>query len=346
MDEVSDHGGSLGRAESLFPDAPQPWLDLSTGINPHSYPLPDLAASAFRRLPEDTRLDALAVVAANAYGAPSPAHVAAAPGTQMLLPLVAGLVAPGRAAVLSPTYAEHARAAALAGHEVAETPDFGSLGDADLAVIVNPNNPDGRICRRADLVELAARLHARGGLLVVDEAFMDVGPQAESLGPDAQREGLVVLRSFGKFYGLAGVRLGFALASRQVAEQLRARLGPWAVSGPTLEIGLAALADESWRARMRRQLGEEAQRLDALLSAAGLRVAGGTDLFRFLKIDAARDLFRTLGESGILTRVFEWDARALRIGLPGGAAEFARLAAALERFAAAPDLLASHDAAE
>src|SRR6185312_16927511 len=170
-----DHGGSLGRAKALFPHAPEPFVDLSTGINPHSYPLFDLPATALLRLPEQARLRELTAVAAAAYGAPSPANVMVAPGTQILLPQVALRVKPGRAMVLGPTYAEHARAAAIAGHKLHEVESFEALAEADLAVVVNPNNPDGRVIEREKLLALADKLRARGGLLVVDEAFMDVG---------------------------------------------------------------------------------------------------------------------------------------------------------------------------
>src|SRR5690606_28422021 len=154
-------------------------------------------------------------------GAPSPDHVVAAPGTQILLPMVMGLVGPGRAAVLSPTYAEHARAARIAGHAVVETGDTAVLADADLAVVVNPNNPDGSISTRGAILDLADQMKAKGGLLVFDEAFMDVGPVQESLCADVEDLPIVVLRSCGKLYGLAGVRLGFAVASRAVAGRLR-----------------------------------------------------------------------------------------------------------------------------
>ena len=331
MDEVTDHGGSLSRAARLFPDAPLPWLDLSTGINPHSYPVGEIPASVFQRLPEESRLRTLEETAARAYGVPSNGSVVAAPGTQILLPLVAGLVAPGRAAVLSPTYAEHRRAAAIAGHDVAETSDIEALGGADLAVLVNPNNPEGRIVPRDTLLALAADMHRRGGLLVVDEAFMDVGPQEESLAPHAATGGVIVLRSFGKFYGLAGVRLGFALGAATSIARIRSMLGPWAVSGPALEIGISALEDEDWRADMQRRLAGDAAALDALLVRRGLEVAGGTSLYRFVRSPGAGEIFQELGRCGILVRAFEHDERALRFGLPGSAADFARLDAALER---------------
>ncbi len=332
-----DHGGSLGRARALFPNAPEPFVDLSTGINPHSYPLFEIHATAFTRLPEAAQAQELAAVAARAYRAPSAGNVVAAPGTQVLLPRVASLVAPGRALVLGPTYAEHARAARIAGHEVVETRHFSALADADVAVVVNPNNPDGRVISRAELLDLAGRLRARGGLLVVDEAFMDVGPQAESLAGDVAQGGIVVLRSFGKFFGLAGIRLGFALAHKTLAERLDAQLGPWAVSGPALDYGIRALADTGWQDGMRERLAGDAARLDALLARHGAPVTGGTSLYRFLEFEGAGSLFRTLGEHGVLLRHFADRPHALRAGLPACQEEWQRLEAALASWARTRD---------
>ena len=331
-DVVTDHGGSLGRADALFPGAPKPWVDLSTGINPHSYPLFDLPATAFSRLPEESRARELAALAATIYGAPGAANVTPAPGTQILLPLVMALVAPGRAKVLSPTYAEHRRAAALIGHAASETTDFDELFDADLAIVVNPNNPDGRVLPRADLLRLARHMEGKGGLLVVDEAFMDVGPTDESVAGDVAIGSLVVLRSFGKFFGLPGVRLGFVIANEAIAARLAGQLGPWAVSGPTLEYGLRALADREWQAAMRRRLAKGATRLDALLAEHGIPVAGGTTLFRFIRLREAASLFDALGRNGILVRNFSHMLDALRFGLPADDAEFARLGRALAKW--------------
>lgn len=324
-----DHGGSLGRARTLFPQAPEPFVDLSTGINPHSYPLFDVPATALLRLPEQARADELAAIAAAAYGAPSPANVASAPGTQILLPRVYALAKPGRATVLGPTYAEHARAARIAGHHVTEVSDFGALGDADLAIVVNPNNPDGRVASRRDLLELATRLKAGGGLVVVDEAFMDAGPREESLAGDVEQGGLVVLRSFGKFFGLAGLRLGFALADRATVARLAGDFGPWAVSGPALEYGIKALADVRWQQEMRKRIGEEAARLDGLLARHGVEVTGGTPLYRHMDFPEAGALFRALGRQGIVLRHFEDRPNVLRAGLPGSDDEWQRLEAAL-----------------
>jgi cobalamin biosynthetic protein CobC len=326
---VEDHGGSLGRARRLFPLAPEPWVDLSTGINPHSYPLFDLPATAFTRLPEPGRAAHLCAVAAQAYGVSSAACVVAAPGTQMLLPQVMRLVPPGRAKVLGPTYAEHARAASLAGHQVVEVRDFGELYGADIAIVVNPNNPDGRTIERPALLDLAARLADKGGLLVVDEAFMDVGPIVASVSGDAGIPGLVVLRSFGKFFGMAGIRLGFALSNQKVTGRISSDLGPWAVSGPALEIGIRALADIAWQDVMRGRLAGDAARLDGVLERAGASIAGGTSLYRFVELAGAPRLFTLLGQAGVLVRNFSWNASVLRIGLPADEAAWRRLEEAL-----------------
>jgi cobalamin biosynthetic protein CobC len=341
--EISDigvasllHGGDLAAARRWFPGAPEPFIDLSTGINPHSYPLPQMSHEVFARLPEPVALERLAATAARVYGASGPDHVVPAPGTQILLPSVLALVPPERAAVLGPTYAEHARLARLVGHLTTEVTEFDGLRDADLAVVVNPNNPDGRIVSKDALLALADEKRQRGGLLVIDEAFMDVASAALSLGPEVGRGHIVVLRSFGKFYGLAGLRLGFALAAPELAARLRATLGPWAVAGPAIAAGQAALSDGAWAEAMRDRLADDAARLDRMLADAKLEIVGGTSLFRLARTAAANALFEHLGRAGILVRGFPEALAWLRFGLPGTEEGWQRLAAALADFAGRP----------
>lgn len=324
------HGGNLAKARALFPEAPEPWIDLSTGINPHSYPHSPIPANVFARLPEPDVAQRLKEIAARAYGAPSSAHIAAGPGTQILLPIVAGLVSGRKAAVLSPTYAEHARAAKLAGFEITETGELDHLAEADLAVVVNPNNPTGRIVPKADLLSLAATMRAKGGLLVVDEAFMDVS-DAESVAAMVDEGGLLVLRSFGKFYGMAGLRLGFAISHPQVVARIEDRLGPWAVSGPALHVASEALADTVWQDRMRDSLKADMARLDNLFASKDIAIFGGTSLFRLVRDPRARALFHHLGSRGIITRRFDERPDDLRIGLPGDGG-WPRLEDALKSF--------------
>jgi cobalamin biosynthetic protein CobC len=326
------HGGDLAAARELFPGAPEPFLDLSTGINPNPYPVPQLASDLWTKLPAPEALSRLAAIAAEAYGAPSSAHVTVAPGTQILMALAVGLVPPGRALVLRPTYAEHARMARLAGHQVVEISDVDALAEAELAIVVNPNNPDGRVVAKETLLAIADRLLRHGGLLIVDEAFMDIGPEGASLGDEAARGNIVVLRSFGKFFGLAGLRLGFALASTDLATALAASIGPWPVSGAALAIGEAALADTAWRTSTRDSLAGSAQRLDAMLTNVKLEIVGGTALFRLARSAAAPELFQHLGLAGIFTRRFAEESSWLRFGLPGDEGQWQRLSAALDSF--------------
>jgi len=323
------HGGDLDAARRLFPDAPQPFLDLSTGVNPHSYPFAQLPSDVFTQLPQPEAAARLAEIAATTYGAPHAGTVAIAPGSQILMMLIAGLVPVRRAAVVGPTYGEHARVARFAGHDVTEVSDVGEIGDAALAVVVNPNSPDGRIVSKDALFDLAARMQERRGLLVVDEAFMEAGPEAASLSDQVERANVVVLRSFGKFYGLPGLRLSFALAESNIVKRLNAALGPWPVSGAALAIGANALADTDWQRRTRKSLEEAAERLDDLLQAARLKIAGGTALFRLVRDDDAEALFAQLGRKGIFVRHFPERKSWLRFGLPGGEDEWQRLSASL-----------------
>ena len=324
-----EHGGDLHAAREMFPGAVESFLDLSTGINPQPYPLPQLSVDLAERLPEPADLAALKEIAAKAYGAPSPAHVVAGPGSQILLAQTAFLLARGRASVLAPTYSEHARGAELAGHNVVEVAEVGQLAESRIAIVVNPNNPDGRIIGRDALLGLADRLRRRGGLLLVDEAFMDVGPYGVSVADETGRGNIVVLRSFGKFYGLAGLRLSFALASPEIAGRIAAALGPWPVSGAALAVGRAALADADWREKARGLLAQAVLRLETLLAKAGLEIVGGTFLFRLVRTKDAAELFQRLGQAGIIVRRFAEHPSWLRFGLPGTEAEWQRLGAAL-----------------
>jgi cobalamin biosynthetic protein CobC len=328
------HGGDLGRARALFSEAPQPWIDLSTGINPIPYPLPALPLSLWQRLPVADDEAALLAAARKAYRVPVDAGIVAAPGTQILIDLlprvVPDLIRAGPVGVLGPTYAEHALAWRKMGASVVEADSLAQAADAATVVVVNPNNPDGRLLSVSDLTALAARCAARGGLLVVDEAFCDFTPEA-SLIP-ALPPATLVLRSFGKTYGLAGVRLGFAIGEADLVSALRDAMGPWAVAGPALAIGAQALADAEWRAQAGAARAADAARLDALLAPRG-EIIGGTALFRLLATPDAPALFAHLGRRGLYVRRFQADPTRLRFGLPGDAPGWARLEAALACFA-------------
>jgi cobalamin biosynthetic protein CobC len=323
------HGGDISAARRRFPNATLPWIDLSTGINPIPYPVGVIAPDAWARLPEPSAQAALESAARAAYGVTSTASVVAAPGTQALLQWLPKIVPARRVGVLGFTYAEHEKCWLDAGAEVStvDTPD--ELTAFDAGVVVNPNNPDGRIVPPDILVTIAEQLARRDGLLIIDEAFMDVRDRRDSVAPILPPAGAVVLRSFGKIYGLAGLRLGFVAASPQLGARLRGALGPWPVGGPAIEIGCRALGDAAWLDATRTRLREAAERLDQLLRSAGFGIAGGTALFRLASHPEAARWFEQLAGAGILTRPFHSRPGWLRFGLPGEAAQWERLEAAL-----------------
>ena len=315
------HGGDLGAVRRRHPTAPQPWIDLSTGINPRPYPVGELPADAWARLPSHDAERALIAAAATRYRCPA-GQLVAAPGTQALIQILPRLVAPSRVAILGPTYAEHELCWRRHGHDVAIVADL-ERTNADVVVVVNPDNPTGRLLPPRALHGLAAKL------VVVDESFVDLLPAEASVAGDVP-DNAVVLRSFGKTYGLAGVRLGFAIAPATRAARLREELGPWAVSGPALSIGTAALCDEPWLRATMADLAADAGTLDALLVSAGFTILGGTTLFRLASHSRAPDLVETLARQGIHVRAFADQPTWLRFGLPADAAGFRRLSEALQ----------------
>jgi cobalamin biosynthesis protein CobC len=323
------HGGALEVARKLAPRAPEPWIDLSTGINPHAYPLPDLEPAAWSRLPESGALAKLEAAAARRYGV-RVGSVVAGPGSQALIHALAHISPHGEVGALWPTYSGFAAAFADRGARIINAKRLKDMDVLDVAIVVNPNNPDGRIIPRDDLLALHEGLARRGAVLIVDEAFADFGGEGESLAPTLPASSAVVLRSFGKAYGLAGLRLGFALASPDIVPSLRAALGPWPVSGPAIAIGVRALADSDWLRAMRARLGKDATRLDALLLRAGWGVIGGTRLFRLAAREDARAVFERLLAAGILARPFAEAPDRLRFGIPGDQNAWERLATALQ----------------
>ncbi|MEW5824960.1 MAG: threonine-phosphate decarboxylase CobD [Pseudomonadota bacterium] len=323
------HGGRLREAARRYGRPPEDFLDLSTGINPLGWPVPPLDEVHLRRLPEDD--DGLIEVAAGYYGS-APDHLLALPGSQAGILLLPRLRPPCRVGVLARSYAEHAHAWRMAGHTLIELDTLEAAHALDVLVLVNPNNPDGRCWNRDTLLALHAKQAARGGWLVVDEAFIDAAPR-HSLAGETVRPGLFVLRSTGKFFGLAGLRTGFLLARPPALARARAALGPWTLAGPSRVLTRAALADHAWQADTRIRLMRDAARLAGLLTRHGLPPQGGTALFQWLRHPEAPALHESLAQGGVLTRLFEArdteDTPSLRFGLPGREPDWQRLAEVL-----------------
>lgn len=325
-----EHGGRLRRAAERYGRPLAQWLDLSTGISALMYPLPALDSADWQRLPEED--DGLEAAARQCYGAQSLLPVA---GSQAAIQILPQLLPAQSVAILAPSYAEHAHHWQLAGHRLHPFADWTEL-EARLpycavVVMVQPNNPTGWHAGRERLLALHRRLRARGGLLVVDEAFIDPTPQ-RSLADCSHRDGLVVLRSLGKFYGLAGARVGFVCAAPALLATLRERLGPWPLSGPSRAVARAALSDRVWQVRARRRLRQDSMRLAHLLGLHGLRPDGGTALFQWVRCDDAAVRHDRLARLGVLTRLYEAPA-ALRVGLPGSPDAWRTLAQALAQSA-------------
>ena len=322
-----EHGGNLREAIAGSDRLAEDWIDLSTGINPHAYPAPALPAHAWHRLPEPS--PALDAAARAYYRAPA---VLAVAGTQAAIQALPHLVGSGRVVVSAPSYAEHAHAWRRGGHAVREVPYEhldAALGACEIMVVCNPNNPTGACIAPEVLLRWAVRLAARGGWLVVDEAFGDTDPDL-SVAAHSGEPGLIVLRSVGKFFGLAGLRLGFVAAHEALLSRLQAVLGPWCVSGPAQEIGCAALVDTAWQRGMRAQLTGEGARLYDLLATHAIR-ASGTALFQWwwCSPGQAAAMRQHMAAHGIWVRFFSGGAGGIRIGLPPYEAAWQRLAAAL-----------------
>jgi cobalamin biosynthetic protein CobC len=323
------HGGDLEYATAVHGLPAEGWLDLSTGVSPFPYPMASIDVAALNRLPAGDALATLLGAARDAYGAGPSVAIVATPGSEIALRLLP-LVAPaGVVAIVSPTYGSHPEAWHSAGRKVTVVYGIDAVPpDATVVVVANPNNPDGRVYEPRALSDLAERLSRRGGLLLVDEAFADLVPDA-SLVPFLDGTGAVVLRSFGKFFGLPGLRLGFVIGPSALATPLASLMGDWPVSTPALTVGQLALGDRAWQAAARIRLAKEARRLWELLVGYGLSILGGTNLFVLVEDRGAGNLHDRLAERGIWTRVFAEAPHWIRIGLPADDAGFMRLDRAL-----------------
>jgi cobalamin biosynthetic protein CobC len=325
-----EHGGNLRAAIRRYGGTD--WIDVSTGINPHGYPAPAIAPDAWRRLPEPD--PALVRAACDYYGAPQLLPVAGTQAAIQALPrLRAELAGPARVTVAAPSYAEHAHHWSRHGHamrEVAYDALDAALAGSDVVVVVNPNNPTGATVAPERLLQWADALASRGGWLVVDEAFGDTA-RTLSVAGQVGHPGLVVLRSVGKFFGLAGLRLGFVGAEAPLLAALDDLLGPWAVSGPAQDIALAALRDRGWQQATQARLARDGARMRVLLAGHGI-AAFGTPLFQWWAEPRAEAFHEHMARRAIWVRLFPGAARGIRIGLPGNDTEWRRIEQALHEW--------------
>ncbi|QOZ53987.1 threonine-phosphate decarboxylase [Bradyrhizobium sp. CCBAU 53338] len=316
---MREHGGNLDLAQQRFGGRADDWIDLSTGINRLPYPVGEISAHHWQALPSRSEIEALHQAARHAYRTSAP--VVAMGGAQAAIQLLPQLAPRGRACILAPTYNEYVPVLSAAGWEVEEVREPGALAGAELAIVVNPNNPDGRRHAPKDLLSLLPRV----GRLVIDESFVDAIPEL-SLASEADRPGLLILRSFGKFYGLAGLRLGFAIGHAADIAKLAAASGPWPLSGAAIAIGCRALRDDTWAGATSARLVRDCARLDDMVRSQGWRLVGGAPLFRLYETPDALAAQEKLARGQIWSRVFAQNPAWLRLGLPGSEAEWLRLA--------------------
>ncbi len=330
MNEIR-HGGALDRAIAAYGGRRADWLDLSTGINPVPYPVPEIPAQIWHRLPDESLMQDCLEAARVYYGVPEGAVIVAAPGTQAIIQKLPHLVTQQTVSIQGSTYEEYVRVFRDAGWRYREHVSLESRplhGGANTGVCVSPDNPSGAITSQDDILRVAAQCERDGGFLVVDEAFADAVDGSSAAGK-AGLPGLVILKSFGKFFGLAGIRLGFAVGDDKLIARLEDLLGPWAAPGPALHIGAKALRDGRWIAETRTRLKRDAMRLRATLETAGLEMVGATGLFVLVRHGRAGNVAHALAQRHILVRAFDYNAHWLRFGLPADAAGFERLARAL-----------------
>lgn len=311
-----DHGGRLDAAAAQYGGVRGDWIDLSTGINPEPYPVADIPRHAWTQLPDTTATEAFTAAARRHWECPSDVALLAVPGLSSAIALIPWLVPPAQVRISEPTYNEHAAAFRAAGWEVV------SDDAAKARVVVHPNNPDGRWFDKSETT---------AALSVIDESFCETAPE-RSLIDLATRPGTLVLKSFGKFWGLAGLRLGAVIGDPGLVGKLADRLGPWPVSGPALAVGALALADRGWTEATKDRLADDAQRLDRAVLATGATLTGGTPLFRLYDHPRATDLHEHLARHQIWTRRFPWSETALRLGMPP-VQDWGRVEMALARFA-------------
>jgi cobalamin biosynthesis protein CobC len=323
------HGGALDEAVSKYGGTRDSWLDFSTGINPSSIEIPDFSPQLWQKLP-DTNLEQATIEAARRfYNVPINAGIVAASGSQAFIQLYPYLIQSKNAVVLGPTYEEHAHVLGLSGKNVRYENTFKAIEFNDkIVVVVNPNNPDGRVISVDALLFMASTLSQRGGILVVDEAFCDCDPAA-SVAPFAGMEGLLVLKSFGKFFGVPGARLGFAIGAPSVIDFLTAMIGPWAVSSPALALACHAFNNSEAIDLIRVQLKNQRTVTENILTKSGLHLVGGTDLFILVRHFQASFIHKKLCEHHILVRNFSYQADWLRFGLPKSLLEAERLSESL-----------------
>lgn len=308
-----NHGGRLNRAVKKFNIPIENWIDLSTGINPNHWPIPNIPDKCFTRLPEDD--DGLVEAARKYYQADNLLPVAGSQSVIQLLPL---LREKSKVAVPDIGYAEHAHQWQTAGHEIIfyKTSNLDNIvNDVDVLIIINPNNPTGEIVTQKQLLAWHKILQSKQGWLIVDEAFADA-EEIPSIVNMSHQSGLIVLRSIGKFFGMAGVRSGFVFAEKNLLKEINEKLGPWVLTGVSRYVTTMALLDNEWILNSKQALNQTSDSMhDLILGCSGV-TPSGTKLFKTIVHVQAEEIFELFAMQGVLVRLLD-NKKGIRFGMPG-----------------------------
>ena len=325
------HGGQLLSIAEQYNIPAEQWLDLSTGIAPYHYPIPSIPSSVWTQLPQAN--SALLASAATYYKCPALLPINGSQSVIQRLPQLylhekpsgvnssLGVVRqPSAISVYLPAkgYKEHEKAWRKTGVNIIyyhDIPSAGQLNKHCVVVLINPNNPTGELVSKARVLALLQAVKQRQGLLIVDEAFMDAVQADQSVIAYTQCEHLIVLRSVGKFFGLAGLRLGFVAACDEWLAAIAAEQGPWSVSGPAQYVGQKALNDTTWQQQQRLRLRSQSLRLSQLLKSVFNVQSKGTALFQTIHLANAENIYDKLCRQAVYVRLTD-DERALRFGIP------------------------------
>jgi len=296
-----EHGGKLDHHLDLYGGDRSDWIDLSTGINNSPYPIPKIPKWVWECLPDERLNENFKDAARDFWKVPKSAEITTANGTSPIISILPSIFRRGNIDIYHPTYNEYKAAFTKSGWKI-------SKNNASARVLVNPNNPDGKYWSSTDIL-------SNDKLTIVDESFCDLTPE-KSLIKFSDQPGVVVLKSFGKFWGLAGLRLGCAIAAPKTLKKLQSMLGPWPASGPALFIGVKALNDKNWANNNVKKLDNLASKFDDILLKNSIHIMGGTSLFRLIKIKNAEKMKNYFAQNHILIRTFSYSNEIARIGIP------------------------------
>jgi cobalamin biosynthetic protein CobC len=324
------HGGQLNNVAKLFKRPLNEWLDLSTGISPISYPIPSIPQIIWQQLPQTS--NGLIEAAKRYYGT---GNIITTSGSQAVIARLPSLYLnytkrlPNKIDVWLPVvgYKEHERSWHDAGFNIKRyqnLPTFKDLKLNAIVVVINPNNPTGELHQQHTLKALLKTVESLSGWLIIDEAFMDVITPNQTLIDLSTNKHLFVLRSIGKFFGLAGIRIGFLSAHSMWLLKLQQLSSPWEVNGPAQFIAEQALKDHTWQSAQRKTLIALSIKLEMLLTETfadstnnclkNIEVSG-CGLFKTLVHPQATEIYQKFCHQGLYVRLCD-ENNALRFGIP------------------------------